>query len=184
MAIDPVDAALDALAAYFAGLDGIADAFRGWPERDKDLDLTGGPVVSVVRASDQRTECPPNAVNDAAPWLWRVGDLTITAQVDLWAAYRAQRDDAALVIQDALHNDLPWRNGLYLTSAGYHDRPLTCLAGLGRSDGEPNASTVGEWRRTWMVTITTDLVVETATPTLTSATIRDEGGDEPDITVT
>lgn len=172
MAIDPVASAIDAMATYFAGLTGIADALRSWPEHPRDLDLTSGPVVSLTFADEQRTPIPPAAIDDTDPPQYRTGQLAIDVQMDLWTAYRAQRDDAAAVIEAAFHNALPFRHGLLLTTSDYFDRPLTIRASSGRNTGDRDSAEEGMWRRTWMLTVLTDLVDEVPTPTQTTITIR------------
>lgn len=186
MPIDPVDSALDAVATYFAGIAGVAAARRGWPEHPTDLDLSAGPAVTVTRIGDRRTEVSPGLVSASPPWLWRVAELRITAQLDLWAAYRAQRDVAGVVVEDALHNDLPFRHGLYLFTADYHGRPLTITASDGRSIDEAKGVVEGEWRRMWMLEVVTDLVQATDTPSQSTVTLRTTADDEtePDFDVT
>lgn len=164
MAIDPIDAALDAVAAYLGGLSGIAAGQRGWPEHPERLDLRGGPVVTVTQVDHHRVLLPPHPLDTGATVTWKVANLTIAAQLDAWAAYRAQRDDAGAVLEAGLHNRIPWQHGLYLLSTGFHDRPLVVTAGQGRSVDDGNGAEVGEWRRRWMLTIQTDLVVLAATP--------------------
>lgn len=186
MAVDPIDAALDAIAAHIGAQSGIATARRGWPEHATDLDLSQGPVVTVTHAGDQRTQVAPGLIGSSKPFLWRTAELRITAQLDLWTAYRAQRDDAARIVEAALNDGLPWRTGLHLTSTAYHGRPLTVASGDGRSMDEEKAATEGEWRRTWMLEVLTDLVAETATPAQDEITIRPTAGGiaESDFDVT
>lgn len=185
MAIDPVDAALDALATYFGGLSGIASAERGWPEHPEQLDLSSGPALTVTRVDDQRVYVPPKPLDDGPTVTYQVGELTITAQLDLWAAYRAQRDDAGAVVEVGLHNRLPQQSGLFLDSTGYHDRPLDVVAGQGTSLDDDGRDTVGEWRRRWLLTITTDLVVLADTPQQLAIVLRATAGGvtESDTTV-
>ncbi|MEQ1494492.1 MAG: hypothetical protein ABL912_01860 [Novosphingobium sp.] len=181
--LDPVDSALDAIAAYFASLTGIADAERGWPERETDLDLSAGPVVTAAYAGHTRVEQSPDHIPGTSPPQWHAGLLTIDVQLDLWAAYRSQRDAAARIVEAGLQNSMPWRFGLLLTSRAYFGRPLTILATDGRNTDEPDAAAIGEWRRTWMLTVQTDLVVTTNTPSQTQILVRPtvDGTTYPDL---
>lgn len=184
MPISPEDSALDALVAYFASLSGIAGAKRGWPEHPDSFDLSAGPVLTLTMADSVREPVSPGFINDAPPFLVRINEVTIGAQLDLWAAYRAHRDDAARVIEDALHNQLPWRHGLYLSQPDYHDRPMTVTATPVRNEGDERAAVVGEWRRTWMLEIVTDHVIQTNTPALSEVVLRDQDGLDPDVSFT
>lgn len=180
--VDPVTSALHALADYFREVDGIAAAEVGWPERPDDLDLSAGAVATFTFADETRRPIPPDSIADTSPQLYRTGELSIDVQLDLWAAYRAQREDGARAVEAALNNALPWRHGLLLLSRGYYSRPLTARAGTGRNVDEFNASTEGEWRRSWMLTVTTDLVAEVEMPTQQTTIIRPTVQDaaEPD----
>lgn len=182
MPVDPTDSALDAVAAYFGGLTGIASAQRGFPEHAASLDLRAGPVATITFVDDQRTPVSPGLLNTAKPFLWRTAELRVVAQLDLWAPYRAQRDAAARIIEAALDNDLPFRTGLYLASAGYHGRPLTVTASAsdGRNIDEDAAATEGEWRRMWTLEVITDLVAETDTPAQYRQTLRPTVGGVTD----
>lgn len=179
--ISAEDAACEEIAAYFAAVSGISAARRGWPERAQDLDLTAGPVVTATLVESRRTPVPPAAAATG----YRVAELAIDVQLDLWCAYRAERDTAARAVQDALSNRLP-RAGLRLTSRGYHGRPLVARAGSGRNTDEPDAAANGEWRRTWMLTVTTDEIRLVTLPTQDTITIRPTVQDEveADITIT
>lgn len=170
--INPVDSALDAIAAHFAAQPGIGSAIRGFPEHARDLDFSFGPLITLTYADDQREPCSPSPIAGTFPFLWHTGTLTIDAMLDLWTPYRAQRDDAARVVEDSLNNALPHRTGLQLVSKGYHLRALVATATGGRDTDEPEASATGEWRRTWMLTIETDLVALTNTSAQSSYQIR------------
>lgn len=172
-----MDSALDALAAHFGTLTGIAVVQRGWPEHPRDLDLTAGPIVTVTRVDDTPTHVPPTPLDTGPTVTWKVAELQIVAQVDLWAAYRAQRDDAGAVLEAGLHNRLPMQTGLYLTQADYHSRPLVVLASSGTSVEDGSAAEVGEWRRRWMVSIQTDLVVLVETPEQLELVLRTTAND-------
>jgi hypothetical protein len=184
VAIDPVDAVVDALATYFAGLSGIASALRGWPEHPEALDLTAGPVVTVTAVDHQRARVVPTCLASQVPpalSTWKLNELTITLQLDVWAAYRSERDDAGAVIEAGLHNSLPQRHGLYLTSTGYYDRPFVVSASDGRSMDDGDGAEVGEWRRRWLLQVVTDTVVLVETPQQLELVLR--GLTTPDTTV-
>jgi hypothetical protein len=167
-----IPAALDAIALHFGSLPGIASALRGWPEDRVGFDPSAGPVVSVVRLLDSSAPTAPYALEDGPDPLYKLADVQITAQLDLWTAYRSQHDDAARVVSEGLHNRLPLRHGLYLTSTGYHDRPLTCWSTEGVPVDPDRAADEGMWRTRWTLTVQTDQVQRATVPTLTTATIR------------
>lgn len=153
--IEAVPSAIEALATYFETVTGVAKALRSWPEHPTDLDLTAGPVVSLSFIADRYEAIPPTAL---AAGGYRTDLAEIDVQLDLWCAYRSQRDDVGRAIVAAFHNSLPARHGLTLVSRGYHNRPLQVLATGGSNTGEPAAATEGEWRRTWLLKVRTDLV--------------------------
>lgn len=158
MAVDAVQASLDAVAAYFDGVTGLR-ARVGWPEQPEALDLDNGPLVTVTYVSHERTPCAPVPLDPtSATGVWRTADLSIRVQLDLWAAYRATRDVAAQLVEAALHNDMPLREGLFLDSTGHHDRSLAVEVGAGVSLDDGEGVTVGEWRRRWDAQIATDEV--------------------------
>ena len=181
--LGPEDAACEELAAYFGALAGIAAGRRGWPEHPQDLDLTVGPVVTATLIESRRVPVPPGLLTDASAY--RVAELAIDVQLDLWCAYRAERDTAGRAIEDAFHNRLPLRSGLRLTARAYHDRPLVATAGNGRNTDEPDAATAGEWRRTWLLTVATDEIRVVAVPTQDTITVQPTVQDvvEPIITI-
>lgn len=179
MALDPVDAALDAIAAHLAGQAGIASALRGWPEHGKRLDLSAGPVVSVVQASEPERELvPPTEVGRESLGdgrlrvLYEVALVRFDVQLDLWARHRATRDHAALIVERALHNRIPWRTGLELTSDGYHGRPLSIEARGGFPVDDDESVSAGEWRQRWTLRVLTDEVVPRELGTQQVITLR------------
>lgn len=172
MAIDYAAAAMDALATWLASVTGVAGAQRGWPEHNESLDLSAGPVATVTMVGRPvPNDCAPARIpeldsNDAGTLTvtYRVGWPVIRLQVDLWAAYRSQRDDAVAAIEGAREAQLP-AAGLWLTSTGYHNRPLTVLFLTGpETTDESDAATVGEWRASWDVEIHTDRIATTTHP--------------------
>lgn len=165
--IGPVESALEALAAYFATVSGIASARRGWPEEPVDLDLSHGPVVAVTHIVDRETPVAASPIPDSSPTLHRVAELEIDVQVDLFAPYRATLDTASRALADALDNDLPWQSGLHLVSRGYHERPLVATADRGSYMDPDQAAQLGEWRRSWYLTVRTDRVRSLGLPVQT-----------------
>lgn len=177
MPTDPVDAALDAIAAHFGALSGIASAQRGWPEHQADLDLTAGPIVTLTTIGTEEDHCPPTSVDSslASPnttETYRTGYLTIDVQLDLWCAYRAQRDETAPIVESGAHNDIPWRHGLFLASTDYYSRPITAVLSAGRPEEEAQAAEVGEWRFRWLLTVQTDRVVQKTLPAQITGTVQ------------
>lgn len=184
--LGPEESALEAIARYFRTLSGVYKAERGWPEWEESLNLANGPHITVSLANSTRTPVSPFYVDDTDPAQWKTGTLSIDAQLDLWTHTRYQRDRMARVVEDGLHNDLPFRTGLRLTSRNYYDRPLDIVAGEGRNTSEPDAAREGEWRRTWMLTISTDTVTVRDVPDQDTITVRAEVDDvsEPDLDIT
>lgn len=157
MAVDAVRAALDAVATYFDGVTGLRGQV-GWQEQPEALDLTT-PLVTVTLVTEQRMACSPHPVQpDAADGVYLVADLEISLQLDLWASHRERRDEAAALVESALHNDIPWRQGLHLVSDGHHDRRISVTAEQGVNVDDGESVTVGEWRRRWTATLVTDEV--------------------------
>lgn len=188
MPLDPVDAALDALAAHLGGVEGIAEAMRGWPEHGKRFSLASGPVVTLVRAGEPERELVPPTEVDRADLgggrlevLYQVALVRFDVQLDLWARHRATRDHAALLVERALHNRIPWKTGLEISSTGYHSRPLSIEARGGMPVDTDESVSVGEWRHRWMLRVLTDEVVPAETATQQVITLRTQIDDsEPD----
>lgn len=173
MPIDPLAAAVDAVASHFVGR-GTPPlrARRGWPEHGVDLDLEAGPLLSVFALEQPAaTRCSPRAVvvtGEGAQALttYRVGYLRVAMQLDLWAKYRAQRDDSALAVETAVALNLPHHAGLRLSSTGYYSRPLTLTLGAGRAIDDASKVETGEWRQVWTAVVETDLVAQVTHPRL------------------
>jgi hypothetical protein len=187
MAIDPVAAAADAIAAYLqANVTGLT-ARRGWPEGNVELDLGAGPVAAVTPGPREDTPCSPREVDRTGSGTltltYRVAELDITAQLDVWAAYRAVRDDTVAAIEAKLHNRLPFQPGLWLTSTGYFNRPLTIESRRISVPDSEDTAPAGEWRATWELRIRSDLVVQTTKPEIVTTTLR-TSTDLSNITVT
>jgi len=109
VAIDPIAAACDAIAAHLTTISGLT-AQRGWPEHGVEASIASGAGLLAVAPGPAKYErCSPRAVDTAvsAPNVlvtYRIAWLRIEAQLDLWAPYRATRDDlVALVEAKARH---------------------------------------------------------------------------------
>jgi len=175
MATDPIASAQDALVAHLATeLGSSATVRRGWPEAGVAMDIGTKPEVAVTASSPSFTLTPPGEVDatDAGDGTltvtYRVAMVECLVQVDLWCAHRATKDALAVLIEAALHNQLPHTTGLWLTQSDYHSRPLT-LDVQERRDEQDVAA--GEWRASWTLRLTTDLVVQTDLPELTQLDI-------------
>lgn len=168
---DPITAAGDAIAEYFAAnVDGLT-ARRGWPETDQALDLTD-PLLTVELASTEPTWVAPRLLGRVGDrWMWRIGWLQITGQIDLWTAYKAKREEMAPLIEKAFHNSLPAQTGLFLDSAGYHDARMEVTFGTGAPEADGDSAPKGEWRQTWDCTVSTYQVAFSDHPTAASLTI-------------
>lgn len=193
MAIDPVSAALDAIAAHFAaaGISGLT-ARRGWPEANVELDLGAGPLLTVAATDRGRVVFVTPVRVDSADDLhtYKVGELEVAATLDLWCAYRATRDDAAALVDAALHNGLPFWSGLRVTSSGYFSRPVNVWAQRISLPDETDGAARGEWRASWALVVTSDLVAQATIPRLARIALRvstDLSGvelTEPDVDIT
>lgn len=194
--IDPVASALDAIASYFGALTGIASGQRGWPEHPEAFDLTAGPVVTATAIGRAAwNEISPTEVDRVAAGgvdldvTYRVAYLILNVQLDAWASHRVKRDEAGAVVEAGFHNRLPFKGGLELDSTGYFSRPLTITAGGGLPIDSDDKVGAGEWRKTWDLVVTTDLVVVARTPKQALITFRNtitSGGisiTEPDLNV-
>ena len=173
MATDPIASAQDALVAHLATeLGSSATVRRGWPEAGVEMDIGTKPEVAVTASSPRITQVAPGQVDasgsDTLTVTYRVAMVECLVQVDLWCAHRATKDALAALLDAALHNQLPHTTGLWLTQSDYHSRPLT-LDVQERRDEQDVAA--GEWRASWTLRLTTDLVVQTDLPELTQLDI-------------
>jgi hypothetical protein len=169
--IDPLAAALNALVAHLATALPTASVRRGWPESDTALDVDAGPVVSVLAIGSPVVEaCSPGQVDetgtDTLTTTFRVGYWRARVQVDLWTAYRAQRDELGAAVDAALANRAPRSPDLWLTSTGYHDRPLTFRLLAVRVEDGPDAAPTGLWRSGWDLEVRSDRVAIATAPAL------------------
>lgn len=176
--IDPVAAAMDAIAKYFDGaIDGVT-VKSGWPDGARALDLSKGPKASVTPGPPRSALVSPKVIGEAdepGKKLVRVAEFEVLAQLDLWAPQRAVRDRLALRFEEAFHNGLPFRTGLWLTSTDYRDRPLIIEAQPARNTDDRGTSAAdGIWRQTWDLAIRSDLVVAVEMVELAIVTLQAE----------
>lgn len=177
--IDPIAAATNAIVAYFAAeLPGVR-VRRGWPESNVDFDLDAGPILTVTPAGRPTLDpCHPVTIGDdgnAPPnFLYRVGDLKFSAQLDLWCEYRATRDELTYAVAGKLHNQIAFHSGIWVDSSEYHNRPLRIDADSVEIGDETDTAPSGEWRQTWSLTISTDMVVQAVGVRLAQVILRVE----------
>ena len=166
MAIDPVAAAVEAIAAYLETALGanVSKVIRGWPESAEDMDLSDTPVVSVTPPPRGiRVPCSPKSlgsvtVGDVTTHTYRVGWFDFQCQIDLWCGYRDHMDTVGALIETALVGDPPNPPDIRILSTGYHGRPLTLTLGDSAADYDGDTSHKGEWRMSWDVNVSTDVV--------------------------
>lgn len=173
--IDPVAAAVDALVAHLTSELGVsARVLRGFPAKNVAMDLDTLPVVSVTAQRATGVQVSPRVVDSVSvdavvsTYTYIVAELAIPVQIDLFAQYRAQRDDLGYTIGQLL-NPLA---SLWLTSATYHGRSIAVDVGQQFSDDDGDTATRGEWRIGWVGNLRTDLVAQTTHPRLAVATLR------------
>ena len=160
---EPVSAARDALIARLTERPDGVTVRKGFGATDAELQA--GPVVSVHVIRVRRVRCAVESLgeDDADPpvTMYRKGWLTITVQVDLWAAYPAIIKDRGNDVWEAIDGDALTADSS--ETSAYHDRPVLIAADdngfLGATDGTDGESTArGEASMSWTVTLTTDLV--------------------------
>lgn len=176
--VETNEALLDAIVAYFTTALALASPAittkKGWPDGDAPLELESGPVLTVTLTSSEEELCSPADVDvDGSTVTYRVGYLTSRVQLDLWCAYRVQREDAGLLVQQAMHNRLPHTTGLWIDSANYFDRPLSIdITGTKTFDEGTDPAAVGEWRCSWDLEVLTDLVLDATVPQQTDIQVQ------------
>ena len=171
--LDPVASALESIRAHFvAGLPGT-DCVRGPQEFPEDY-AGDVQILSLIEISREWEELPPVEVETVAASpssstvTYKVAQIRLRAQLDIWAPYRFHQDLFGPVVGALFHNRVPWQSGLFLASTHYHDRPLS-VSQLGGAitQRDPEDVAEGIWRRTWDLEILTDLVLKlTNQPTL------------------
>lgn len=164
----PGPAALEALAAYLTTAIPSAVVIRGWPETDVGLNLDAGPSIAVVQTGRGEEERVSPSQMDRLPLggvvRVRTALLTLPFQLDVWARSREALDTACQLVDDALHNDLPYRPFLYLTATDHADRPF-CVQRVGDApeiDGD--TAPTGEWRAMYTLSVEIDRVSEAIIP--------------------
>jgi hypothetical protein len=171
MAGPPAAVAAEALATWLGGQPGLSLALRGWPEREEDLDLASGPVVSVTQAGEATYDwCSPVPIAedlDGAEVLvtWRLGDFEVEFQLDVWAAFRATRDAAAALVEAALHDDLFGGTGLELALGdAYFDQVLGVILVSSQALDDADAVATREWRQRMIVRCTLGIAAQGTSP--------------------
>ncbi len=162
---------------------------RGWPEHNKDLSLSTGPLMVTVVGEDRQIPVNPHPLGqtDSDETLYKVANLSVPLQLHVYAAYRALLDDLLVQVNAGLSNRLPSSPDLWLDSTDYYDRPLTFSRQRLRRVDEDAAAAVGEWEAVWSLTCRSDVVLTTDHPALLSLTLRlsDDGdGSSEDTTPT
>lgn len=112
---------------------------------------------------------------------WKVAQLRLRIQMDLWAPYRILQDIFGPSTEGLFYNRLPHQGGLHLVSTHYFDRPLTITAGAGVDIRDSQAVAEGSWQRRWDVEILTDLVVVSKLPKMSEILISLSTQLGPDI---
>lgn len=177
--VDPTEAAIDALAVWLEGQPGITKAIRGWPEQPKDLDVSAGPVVSIIPGGEPTYSWGTPAVVATAPRddgkllvTWRLADLVQRLQVDVWASHRAVRNRVAAQLAAAWHDDLPFRTGLEL-AASKHFGVTASLIPLGSVPMDDAATApVGEWRQRIELELRMSVCAQGTTPAQAKHTLQ------------
>lgn len=152
MASDPISSALAALVTHLATeLGDNATVREGWPEHEVDFDIEAGPVVSVVAGEAPEERCSPqhlSTVEDEDGNMlvtYKVANLSFPVQVDLFTAYKVQRDSLALSVLQALENQVPFSSALWLTHSDYYGRSVTFeITGQDRTQDQAGVER-GEW---------------------------------------
>lgn len=192
MAIDLVDSALDAVAAYLnTALAGTLTAIRGWPEANTKLDTL--PLVAVTAGRPVYDLGPPRLVEQSGSGsltcTYKVGLVTFPVQLDLWAPHRHTRDVVGAALAAKLHNRMPHVSGLWVTQNDYYSRPIEINWTRQTDSQDGDTAPRKQWRRTWEGDLQTDVVVQATLPELESVVLQlvtTLGGGsvtEPDVTI-
>jgi hypothetical protein len=176
--MDPISAALDALAAHLrASIDPSAlpvgypalEVREGWPEADVPLAIDQGPLLTLTPAIDEGQRHGPVVVSSEAQpdgtvlVTEKIGTVELEAQLDLWVAY-ADQLRAVIGLVDAALDAQTGPPGLWLLTAG--GRPLN--VDVLRHQRQPSAEGAdrGEWRASWTLRLRTDRVRQRRGPAL------------------
>ena len=181
--MDPRAAILEAIALHFqTAIPGLEAVLRGFPESDQAFALDGctaGSVLSVHVPDRLPVEWSAPFAEDSGTlgpggltlWHMRCGYITGTVQIDLWSTHRAVRDRDGLLVEEASHSRPDRRPGLDLTSAEYYNRQINLIAdGASVRDVDDTASR-GEWRQTWTLDLSTDLIIPHEGPKSSAVTL-------------
>lgn len=165
----PGAAVLEALAVYLAdALTALSPTvIRGWPETDQGLDLETGPQIAVTQTGRaEEIAASTSILGDvvAGSVNVRTGYLSVPLQVDVWARSREALDAACTALDDALHNDLPYRPHLYLTADDHHDRPFVVMRDGDAPDIDGDTAPTGEWRAIYTLRAEIERVVGVTMP--------------------
>lgn len=169
----PENAALEALITHLTtALSGQVTVIRGWPSAGQKLELAEGPKLAVMLAGRAKWErCAPELLNEAgtdqgegvSAYLYRVATGEQLFELDVWAAYRPGRDEAAAAADAALDNQAPLASGLLLTT-DYHEQTVRFdVRGPDFEDSSAGPST-GEWRASWLLSATLWRLVQVEHP--------------------
>ncbi len=166
--LDPTESAIEALRSYFLTVIPSITTVRG-PQEFPDPWDRSAPVLSLVAVAPPESTFLMGAFvvqrttvgGSGDTVLWKVANTTIRIQMDLWTPYRFGGDIVGALVQNALHNSLPWRMGILLTSTTYHDRPLTVTAtGTGFAERDADEVAEGVFHKQWDLSAVTDIVVQ------------------------
>lgn len=162
----PAAAALEAFATYLDGVLATLDTppsavLRGWPETDQGMDLDTGPVVSITQTGRaEETPVHPSVLGtNATSYNVRTALLTVPMQLDVWARSREALDIVTSAVDDALHNDLPYRPYLYLVATDHQNRPFCVRREGDAPDIDGDTAPTGEWRAIYTLSVEIDRVV-------------------------
>lgn len=174
--LDIQAAAVRTLAAYFDTALPALDAdflpcVEGWPEWEEERVDTTGPFVSItpVRAGvawhTPVTHAQSNTSATEALVTYRLADVDLTLQVDLWDPYKERLHERAYLVEQAYHNDLPYSSGLILTATDHLDSRLSVyLAQEVRRVATTMSAKAGEQRKTWVLRAHMDMLVQATSP--------------------
>lgn len=190
MPIDVAQSAAQALADHLAssvvvtynGVTGPLRVRRGWNEDTEAYSLSDGPVAAVTATGIPVASWHAPANFERAPagglFSWKVADLQIQIQLDVWAPHRATRDRVAFAVDQALHNDVPYRGGLYLTQPDYYGRSVHFHADPPHNHEQDSLTpSAAEWRTTWALRAECAKIIQAATPQQLNWTLRQESLD-------
>ena len=156
MSTDMALSIMDGLNAYLlAALSPGLRVVEGWPEGDA-LKLDLGPVLSVTPTGrPAMTPHPPYVLQDVPTdgettqvISWAQGTQAITLQ--LFAGYKAQREEQAPLVTASLNNQGPWGAGLILPIDFHGMEARFSMERIQQQDG-PQAQGLGEWRALWLL---------------------------------